>query len=122
MPTSLVSIIWSQQGPLFVTAKYWLVTFGEIADGGTDRCVSARPGSARLTSSPTNLAEHTFTSREVAVMSPASPMGEAIPKIQRERPRQRLSVTGPCWKYWAAGLRAMETQLEGASISRCSRM
>src|SRR2546430_12072853 len=49
---------------LFVTAKYWLVTLGEIAEGGTDRCVRVSPGSARLTNSPTKRAEQTFTDRK----------------------------------------------------------
>src|SRR5579862_6206631 len=122
MPTSLVSTIWSQHGPLLVTAKYWVVTLGEIADGGTDRCVSVRPGSARLTNSPTKRAEQTLTSREVSLIRLASPRGELIPKIQRERPRQRASVRGPWWKYLAAGFKAIEIQFDGANISRCSRM
>ena len=51
-----------------------------IAAGGTGRCVSARPGRARRTSSPTNLLEQTFANWEVREISSASPVRARIPK------------------------------------------
>ena len=54
--------------------KYWYSSFAAIADGGIGTCVSVSPGTARLTSSGTNLAEHIFTSCWVRVMRSASPI------------------------------------------------
>src|SRR5579864_5922682 len=94
-PTFLVRIRCSQHGPLRVTAKYWLSTFAEIADGETCIWVSVRPGSARFTNSGTNCAEHNFTNCKVLEMRSASPTEDRTPRIQRERPMQRWSRISP---------------------------
>jgi hypothetical protein len=49
----------------------------------------------RRTSSATNLCEQIFTMRGVLVTISASPCFVWMPKIQRERPRQRWSATSP---------------------------
>src|SRR5947207_13573452 len=105
MPTERVCTIWSQHGPACVTLKYCKSTLAEIAEGGTCMCVSVRPGSARLTSSPTYLPEQSFTDCGVFRMTCASPIGEFKPKIQRDLRRQRESMTSPDEKFVATAFR-----------------
>ncbi len=75
-PTLRDCMMCSQQGPLRLIVKYWLSTLAEIAEGGTCMWVSVSPGSARFTSSGTNLEEQTFTSWAVLDIKSASPTGE----------------------------------------------
>ena len=81
-----------------LTPKYCVSTRAEIAGGGTGKCVSAQPGSARFTSSATNCEEQTFTSCGVRAITAASPARECSANTHRERPSTRWSVTSPSQK------------------------
>src|SRR5215469_3282925 len=89
IPTFLVSTIWFQHGPALLTLKYCISGLAEIAGGGDGKCSNSSPGTARLTSSTTNLLEHILISVAPSVSTRASPAGEPTPNTQRERPRQR---------------------------------
>ena len=90
--------MWSQHGPLRLMPKYCVSTRAEMAGGGTGRCVSAIPGSARFTSSRTNGGVQTLTSCGVR----GHQLRLAHVGVDREHPsraaQQRWSVISPSQK------------------------